>query len=132
MGSIVPAGQLVWGTQMPIQMHSLSRREEWEPAAPVRELVAVAKAADDAGAFFVGVCDHVALPYDAYTEKMSPTWYDTVATLGYRPYRPRPVAGLGRHCGIPPSAGDLQGVLHARSPVRGPGRARRGRRPRRG
>ena len=83
MGSIVPAGQLVWGTQMPIQMHSLSRREEWEPAAPVRELVAVAKAADDAGAFFVGVCDHVALPYDAYTEKMSPTWYDTVATLGY-------------------------------------------------
>lgn len=83
MGSIVPAGQLVWGTQMPIQMHSLSRREEWEPAAPVRDLVAVAKAADAAGAFFVGVCDHVALPHNEYTEKMSPTWYDTVATLGY-------------------------------------------------
>ncbi len=83
MGSIVPTGRLVWGTQMPIQMHSLSRREEWEPAAPVRDLVAVAKAADDAGAFFVGVCDHVALPNNDYTEKMSPTWYDTVATLGY-------------------------------------------------
>jgi probable F420-dependent oxidoreductase len=68
---------------MPIQMHSISRREEWEPTAPVSDLVRVAKAADDAGAFFVGVCDHVALPHNDYTDKMSPTWYDTVATLGY-------------------------------------------------
>lgn len=83
MGSIVPTGRLVWGTQMPIQMHSLSRREEWEPTAPVSDLVRVATAADDAGAFFVGVCDHVALPHNDYTDKMSPTWYDTVATLGY-------------------------------------------------
>jgi probable F420-dependent oxidoreductase len=83
MGSIVPDGQLVWGTQMPIQMHSISRREDWEPTAPVSDLVRVARAADDAGAFFVGVCDHVALPHNDYTDKMSPTWYDTVATLGY-------------------------------------------------
>ena len=83
MGSIVPAGTLVWGIQLPIQMHSRTLREDWELGAPVSDLVAVAKAAEDAGAFFVGVCDHVALPENDYTRHMSPTWYDTVATLGF-------------------------------------------------
>ena len=83
MGSIVPTGTLVWGIQLPIQMHSRTLREDWELNAPVADLVAVAKAAEDAGAFFVGVCDHVALPHNDYTAHMSPTWYDTVTTLGY-------------------------------------------------
>ena len=83
MGSIVPTGTLAWGIQLPIQMHSRTLREDWELTAPVADLVAVAKAAEDAGAFFVGVCDHVALPHNDYTAHMSPTWYDTVTTLGY-------------------------------------------------
>lgn len=83
MGSIVPEGQLVWGMQLPLQSLSKSRREEWEVTAPVSDLVAVARAADEAGAFFLGICDHVALPLTDYTQHMTPTWYDPVATMGY-------------------------------------------------
>ena len=83
MASIVPAGLLAWGIQLPIQMQSRTLREEWELTAPVADLVAAAKAADDAGAFFVSVCDHVALPHNDYTAHMSPTWYDPISTLGF-------------------------------------------------
>jgi probable F420-dependent oxidoreductase len=81
--SIVPAGTLAYGIQLPVQQLSGSIREAWEPDAGVDDIVAVAKAADDAGCAFVGVCDHVALPHNDYTAHMSTTWYDTVATLGY-------------------------------------------------
>jgi probable F420-dependent oxidoreductase len=81
--SIVPPGELAYGIQLPIQTLTLSLREEWEETAPVSDLVAVAKAADAAGCAFVGATDHVALPRNDYTARMSTTWYDPIATLGF-------------------------------------------------
>lgn len=83
MASIVPEGRLVWGIQLPVQQLSATIREPWEVDAGVDDLLAVARTADAAGAFFVGVCDHVALPHEDYTAHMSTTWFDTVATLGF-------------------------------------------------
>jgi probable F420-dependent oxidoreductase len=42
----------------------------------------VARAADDAGFFYVGVCDHTAIP-TRLAPTMSTVWYDTTATLGW-------------------------------------------------
>jgi probable F420-dependent oxidoreductase len=42
----------------------------------------VAQAADRAGALYVGVCEHVAIPRPL-DETMGPTWYHPVATLGF-------------------------------------------------
>lgn len=83
MGSIVPSGRLAWGMQLPIQMHSKTIREEWEVGGTVADLVEVARTADAAGAAFVAATDHIALPLNDYTQHMSPTWYDTIATLGF-------------------------------------------------
>jgi probable F420-dependent oxidoreductase len=69
--------------QMPIQMHSKSLREDWELTAPVSDLVTIAQTADRNGAFFITACDHVAMPFNDYTKNMTPTWYDTIATLGF-------------------------------------------------
>jgi probable F420-dependent oxidoreductase len=82
MTSIVPDGQLVYGTQLQIQAQSKLFVEDWEASAGRDELVAVAKKADDAGFFYIAVCDHVAIPRPA-DERMGTVWYDTVATLGY-------------------------------------------------
>lgn len=83
MGSIVPSGRLAWGMQLPIQMHSKTIREDWELTASVADLVEIARTADAAGALFVAATDHVALPLNDYTQHMTPTWYDTIATLGF-------------------------------------------------
>lgn len=83
MGSIVPSGRLAWGMQLPIQMQSRTIREDWEVTATVADLVQIARTADAAGALFLAATDHVALPLNDYTAHMSPTWYDTIATLGY-------------------------------------------------
>jgi probable F420-dependent oxidoreductase len=48
----------------------------------VEDLVAVARAADRAGALYVGVCEHVAIPRPL-DETMGATWYDPIATLGF-------------------------------------------------
>jgi probable F420-dependent oxidoreductase len=82
MTSIIPSGDLVWGLQLPIQSQSTVYCEEWEPDAGPAELAQVATAADRAGAFYVAVCDHIAIP-QPLDEKMSGTWYDTIATLGW-------------------------------------------------
>jgi probable F420-dependent oxidoreductase len=82
MGAVIPAGQVVWGLQLPIQSQSTNFVQPWEADAGAAELASVARAADDAGAFYVAVCDHVAVPRPA-DEVMSATWYDTVATLGW-------------------------------------------------
>lgn len=82
MGAIIPEGTVVWGMQLPVQSKSTSYRQPWEVTAGPAELAAVATAADRAGAFYVAVCDHVAVPRPA-DEVMSDTWYDTVATLGW-------------------------------------------------
>jgi len=81
--SIAAPGTLAYGIQLPIQTLTQTLREPWEVDASVADLVAVAKAADDAGCAFVGVCDHIALPQNDYTKHMTTTWYDPVATLGF-------------------------------------------------
>jgi probable F420-dependent oxidoreductase len=81
--SVVPPGQLAYGLQLPVQALSLLTSQPWErEGAGPDELVAAAKAADDAGFFYVAVCDHIAIPREK-AETMSTTWYHPVATLGW-------------------------------------------------
>jgi alkanesulfonate monooxygenase SsuD/methylene tetrahydromethanopterin reductase-like flavin-dependent oxidoreductase (luciferase family) len=82
MAPIVPAGKVVFGMQLPVQAQSKYFVEDWEISAGPAEMLAVAKAADDSGFFYIGVCDHVAIP-DDLSPKMSAVWYDTIATLGW-------------------------------------------------
>jgi alkanesulfonate monooxygenase SsuD/methylene tetrahydromethanopterin reductase-like flavin-dependent oxidoreductase (luciferase family) len=82
MAPIVPAGTVVYGMQLPIQAQSKFFVEPWELEAGPAEMLAVAQAADDAGFFYIGVCDHVAIP-DDLSPKMSAVWYDTIATLAW-------------------------------------------------
>jgi probable F420-dependent oxidoreductase len=79
--AVIPAGSVVFGMQLPIQSQSTLYVEEWETRAGPDELVAVARAADAAGFFYVAVCDHVAIPR-RLAPAMGTTWYDTIATLG--------------------------------------------------
>ena len=73
---------VVFGMQLPVQAQSKMMAQEWEPEAGPPELAAVARAADAAGFDYVSVCDHVAIPRDL-APRMTTTWYDTVATLGW-------------------------------------------------
>lgn len=82
MAAVIPSGTIAWGLQLPVQSNSTSYAQPWEATAGPTELAAVACAADRAGAFYVAVCDHVAIPRPA-DEVMSTTWYDTIATLGW-------------------------------------------------
>ena len=79
---VVPEGELAVGIQLPIQSQSRIFAERWEASAGPDELVAVAKAADDLGFFYVGVCDHVAIPASR-EPSMGAVWYDPVSTLSY-------------------------------------------------
>lgn len=82
MAPIVPAGKVVFGMQLPVQAQSKYFVEPWEIEAGPAEMLAVAKAADDSGFFYVGVCDHVAIP-DDLSPRMGAIWYDTIATLAW-------------------------------------------------
>jgi alkanesulfonate monooxygenase SsuD/methylene tetrahydromethanopterin reductase-like flavin-dependent oxidoreductase (luciferase family) len=82
MAPIVPPGKVVFGMQLPVQAQSTFFVEPWETKAGPAEMLEVAKAADDSGFFYIGVCDHVAIP-DDLSPKMSAVWYDTIATLGW-------------------------------------------------
>lgn len=82
MSAAIPPGTVAWGMQLPIQSLSNSYAQPWEHDAGPAELAEMVRAADRAGAFYVAVCDHVAIPRPA-DEAMSYTWYDTVATLGW-------------------------------------------------
>ncbi|HKY15457.1 MAG TPA: TIGR03619 family F420-dependent LLM class oxidoreductase [Microthrixaceae bacterium] len=82
MAAIIEPGRLEWGIQLPIQSQSTIYVQEWEASAGPDELGRVAKACDEAGAFYVGVCDHIAIP-QPHDEKMGGTWYDTIATLSW-------------------------------------------------
>jgi probable F420-dependent oxidoreductase len=75
--------------QLPIQSKSTNFVEPWEEHAGAAELAAVAKAADQAGFFYVAVCDHIAIPSDK-AGAMGTEWWDTVATLGW-------LAGITEH-----------------------------------
>src|SRR3954468_15350933 len=82
MPPIVPPGALVFGMQLPVQAQSKFFVEDWELTAGAPELAAVAQAADRAGFFYVGVCDHIAIPSEK-AEVMGTEWWDTVATLAW-------------------------------------------------
>jgi probable F420-dependent oxidoreductase len=82
MPPIVPAGEVVFGIQLPVQAQSRYFVEDWELSAGPAEVAAVAQAADQAGFFYVAVCDHVVIP-DDLAPRMSAVWWDTVATLGW-------------------------------------------------
>ena len=62
MTAIIPPGTVAWGLQLPIQAQSTIFVEPWEADAGPDDLVDVAQAADRAGALYVGVCEHVAIP----------------------------------------------------------------------
>jgi probable F420-dependent oxidoreductase len=78
----VPEGQVVYGMQLPIQSQSTLYVAEWEKRAGPDELGRIAQVADDAGFFYLGVCDHTAIPA-RLADAMGTTWYDTTATLGW-------------------------------------------------
>lgn len=80
--SIVPKGTVGFGMQLPVQSQSRLYVAEWETASGPQEIARVAKACDDAGFFYVGVCDHTAIP-ERLAGSMGTVWYDTVATLGW-------------------------------------------------
>jgi probable F420-dependent oxidoreductase len=82
MAPIVAPGSVVFGIQLPVQAQSKTFVEPWELDAGPAEMAAVATAADRSGFFYVGVCDHVAIPVDI-SPRMGAIWYDTIATLGW-------------------------------------------------
>lgn len=82
MAAVIPAGSVAWGIQLPIQSQSTLYAEPWEARAGTAELVAVARAADAAGAFYIAVCEHIAIP-EPLDVRMSTTWYHTTTTLGF-------------------------------------------------
>ena len=82
MTAIIPPGTVAWGLQLPIQAQSTIFVEPWEATAGTDDLVAVAQAADRAGALYVGVCEHIAIP-SPYDERMGTTWYHPFTTLGF-------------------------------------------------
>jgi len=82
MTPIIPPGKLVYGMQLQVQSQSTLYAEAWEAEAGVAELAQLARAADDAGFFYVAVCDHVAIPRPL-SQAMGTTWYDTFTTLGF-------------------------------------------------
>ena len=82
MAPIVPPGSVVFGIQLPVQAQSTYFVEAWERTAGPAEIADVAAAADRSGFFYVGVCDHVAIPAEL-SPRMGAIWYDTIATLSW-------------------------------------------------
>lgn len=80
--TVLPRGRTVFGLQLPVQSQSTMYAQPWEAAAGPDEMARVALACEEAGFFYVAVCDHTFIP-DRLAGAMSPTWYDTVATLGW-------------------------------------------------
>jgi probable F420-dependent oxidoreductase len=80
--TIVPRDRPVYGMQLPVQSQSTLYTAEWETRAGPAEIEQVARAADSAGFFYVGVCDHTAIPR-RLADAMGTVWYDTTATLGW-------------------------------------------------
>jgi probable F420-dependent oxidoreductase len=78
----VPPGTVVYGMQLPIQSQSTLYVADWEKEAGPEELGRIARVADEAGFFYLGVCDHTAIPR-RLADAMGTIWYDTTATLGW-------------------------------------------------
>lgn len=79
---IIPEGAVVYGIQLPVQAQSSLFAADWELNSGPDELALMARTADETGYFYIGVCDHVAIP-TRLAKAMSTTWYDTIATLGF-------------------------------------------------
>jgi len=79
---VVPAGRVVYGMQLPVQSQSSIYVADWETRSGPDEIARVARAADDSGFFYLGVCDHTAIP-ERLAQAMGTVWYDTTATLGW-------------------------------------------------
>jgi len=80
--SIVPAGQLVYGMQLPIAAQSTAFVQPWEATAGNAEMRRVAEACDRHGFFYLAVSDHICVPR-SHAAAMSTMWYDSVAVLGF-------------------------------------------------
>lgn len=80
--TVLPKGRTVFGMQLPVQSQSTLYAQPWEAGAGPEELAAVARACEEAGFFYVGVCDHTFIP-ERLRAAMGTTWYDPVATLGW-------------------------------------------------
>ena len=78
----MPEGEVVYGMQLPIQSQSTMFVADWEKEAGPAELARIARVADEAGFFYLGVCDHTAIPR-RLADAMGTIWYDTTATLGW-------------------------------------------------
>ena len=78
----IPEGEVVFGMQLPIQSQSTLYVADWERDAGPTELARIARVADESGFFYLGVCDHTAIPR-RLAEAMGTIWYDTTATLGW-------------------------------------------------
>ena len=70
----IPEGTRVFGIQLPIQAQSQHVVADWERTAGAAGLARVAQAADDAGFFYVGVCDHIAIPDDDASRRWARFW----------------------------------------------------------
>jgi probable F420-dependent oxidoreductase len=78
----VPEGRVVYGMQLPIQSQSTLYVADWEKESGPAELARIARVADESDFFYLGVCDHTAIPR-RLAEAMGTIWYDTTATLGW-------------------------------------------------
>ena len=83
MTAVTTPGGWTYGIQLPIQTLTRTLVDPWEDQATVDDLVRIATTCDRVGYGFVGVCDHVAIPDNEYAARMTTTWYDTIATLGF-------------------------------------------------
>lgn len=88
----VPAGRRIYGMQLPIQAQSSYFVADWEKSAGPNELARLARACDESGYAYVGVCDHVSLPESA-VGGMGTHWADPIATLGW-------IAGFTTNVGL--------------------------------
>jgi alkanesulfonate monooxygenase SsuD/methylene tetrahydromethanopterin reductase-like flavin-dependent oxidoreductase (luciferase family) len=88
----VPNGHRVWGMQLPIQAQSSYFVSGWEQTSGPTEMAAIARAADRNGCFYLGVCDHVALP-ESVIGGMGLHWADPISTLGW-------LGGVTEHVGL--------------------------------
>ena len=78
----IPHGARVFGMQLPIQAQSNYFVSEWERTAGPTEMARITKTADDNGFFYVGVCDHVALP-ESVVGGMGTHWAEPISTLSW-------------------------------------------------
>ncbi|GIW42701.1 MAG: LLM class F420-dependent oxidoreductase [Candidatus Binatia bacterium] len=79
---ILPRDRLPYGMQLPVVAQSRLFAQPWEAEARVEDIVRIAQACDEAGFFYLGVCDHVCIPTDR-VPAMSSVWYDSLATLSF-------------------------------------------------